>query len=349
MRISSNWGEWIMGNQYLLEVNELKTVFSSESGPVTAVDGVTFNVKHGEVLGLVGESGCGKSVTAESIMRLLNEKHTKYDGEINFNGRNLLSLTNEEMLGIRGNKISMIFQDAMTSLNPVYTIGDQIAETIMIHQKMKKKEAYNKAIDMLKLTGIPSPEKRIHEYPHEISGGMRQRVMIAMALSCKPSLLIADEPTTALDVTIQAQILDVINELKEELNMGVIMITHDLGVVAEVCTRVVVMYLGQVIEEADVDTLFSSPLHPYTKGLLKSIPKIDGDRNKKLHTINGVVPSLNNIPNGCRFAPRCTYATEECLNEAPLLQVIKDNQKVRCWNYRQLLKEEVVNNATTII
>ncbi|ASV68113.1 MULTISPECIES: ABC transporter ATP-binding protein [Cytobacillus] len=327
-------------DDYLLEVENLKTVFSSERGPVTAVDGVTFKVKHGEVLGLVGESGCGKSVTAESIMRLLNEKHTKYEGEILFNKKDLLKLTMNDMLDIRGNKISMIFQDAMTSLNPVYTIGNQIVEAIMIHQNLNKNEANEKAIEMLRLTGIPSPEKRIYEYPHEISGGMRQRVMIAMALSCKPNLLIADEPTTALDVTIQAQILDVINDLKEELNMGVIMITHDLGVVAEVCTRVVVMYLGQIIEEAEVNELFTKPLHPYTKGLLKSIPKIDGDRNERLHTIQGVVPSLSEVPKGCRFAPRCEFATERCLGEAPLIEDYNENHKIRCWNYRDILVEE---------
>lgn len=322
-----------MNEKKLLEVKNLKTTFSSEKGPVTAVDGVTFSVSYGDTLGIVGESGCGKSVTAESIMRLLNEKTTKYDGEINYKGENLLTLSEKNMLDIRGNQISMIFQDAMTSLNPVYTIGNQIAETIITHQKLNKKEAYEKAIEMLRLSGIPSPEKRVHEYPHEISGGMRQRAMIAMALSCKPSLLIADEPTTALDVTIQAQILDVINDLKNESQMGVIMITHDLGVVAEICTRVVVMYLGQVIEEATVETLFSTPLHPYTKGLLKSIPKIDGDRTKKLHTIKGVVPSLENVPKGCRFAPRCSFADDKCINKEPLLESLQLGQKVRCWHY----------------
>lgn len=340
-----------MSEHHLLEVKELRTTFSSEKGPVTALDGVTFHVDYGETLGIVGESGCGKSVTAESIMRLLNEKTTKYAGEINFKGENLLTLSNEKMLDIRGNEISMIFQDAMTSLNPVYTIGDQIAEAIVIHQNLSKKAAFQRAIEMLKLTGIPSPEKRVYEYPHEISGGMRQRVMIAMALSCKPKLLIADEPTTALDVTIQAQILDVINDLKEELNMGVIMITHDLGVVAEVCTRVVVMYLGQVIEEADVDTLFDRPLHPYTRGLLRSIPKIDGDRTKKLHTIKGIVPSLDHIPKGCRFAPRCAYATEKCLNEAPTLEGVDPGQKVRCWHYDKIeneVEEEGIVNAAGI-
>ncbi|MCW1929277.1 ABC transporter ATP-binding protein [Bhargavaea beijingensis] len=331
----------------LLEVKELRTRFSSEKGTITAVDGVTFRVDHGETLGVVGESGCGKSVTAESIMRLLNEKSTRYDGEINFKGRNLLSLPEKKMLDIRGNEISMIFQDAMTSLNPVFTIGDQIAESIIVHQNLGKREAMEKAVEMLRLTGIPSPEKRVHEYPHEISGGMRQRVMIAMALSCKPSLLIADEPTTALDVTIQAQILEVINDLKEELNMGVMMITHDLGVVAEVCTRVAVMYLGQVIEESDVDTLFDSPRHPYTRGLLKSIPTITGDRSQKLHTIQGVVPALDNIPKGCRFAPRCPYATDQCIRESPLLEALENGQKIRCWHHEEIMKREGVTDVIT--
>ena len=331
----------------LLEVKELRTRFSSEKGTITAVDGVTFRVDYGETLGVVGESGCGKSVTAESIMRLLNEKSTRYDGEINFKGRNLLSLPEKKMLDIRGNEISMIFQDAMTSLNPVFTIGNQIAESIIVHQNLGKKEAMEKAVEMLRLTGIPSPEKRVHEYPHEISGGMRQRVMIAMALSCKPSLLIADEPTTALDVTIQAQILEVINDLKEELNMGVMMITHDLGVVAEVCTRVAVMYLGQVIEESDVDTLFDSPRHPYTRGLLKSIPTITGDRSQKLHTIQGVVPALDNVPKGCRFAPRCPYATDQCISESPLLEPLENGQKVRCWHHEEIMKQEGVSDVIT--
>ncbi|MGO1058578.1 ABC transporter ATP-binding protein [Planococcus sp. FY231025] len=331
-----------MDKQNLLEIDGLRTTFATENGPVTAVDGVSFSIAPGETLGVVGESGCGKSVTAESIMRLLNEKSTSYEGAVNFKGENLLALSEQKMRDIRGNEVSMIFQDAMTSLNPVYTIGNQISESIMIHQKLNAKQAMEKSIEMLRLTGIPSPEKRVHEYPHEISGGMRQRVMIAMALSCKPSLLIADEPTTALDVTIQAQIIDLINDLKEESNMSVMMITHDLGVVAEVCTRVVVMYLGQVIEEADVDTLFSKPLHPYTKGLIKSIPRIDGDRTQKLHMIPGTVPSLSNIPKGCRFAPRCAFADEKCLNEAPVLEAANASQKVRCWHFEKIENGEKV-------
>jgi peptide/nickel transport system ATP-binding protein len=325
-------------NEYLLELKELKTTFFTENGPVTVVNGVSFQVSAGETLGVVGESGCGKSVTSESILRLLNEKSTRYAGEIIYRGKNLLKLTEEEMREIRGNEISMIFQDPMTSLNPVYTIGDQIAESIMIHQKLSKKKAFEKAVEMLRLTGIPSPEKRVHEYPHELSGGMRQRVMIAIALACQPKLLIADEPTTALDVTIQSQILDLIQDLKQELKMGVILITHDLGVVAEVCTRVVVMYLGEVIEEAKVEDLFAAPLHPYTKGLLKSVPQLDGDRSQKLYVIQGSVPHLSNVPKGCRFAPRCSYATKMCEETAPELN--GTDHKVRCWHYETILQKE---------
>ncbi|SEC44722.1 ABC transporter ATP-binding protein [Paenibacillus sp. GP183] len=330
-----------MPKECLLEVKDLKTTFSTEMGPVTAVNGVSFKVYAGETLGVVGESGCGKSVTSESILQLLNDKTTKYEGEILYKGHNLFSLSNEEMRNIRGNEISMIFQDPMSSLNPVYTIGEQIAESIITHQNLGKKEAHLQAVEMLRLTGIPSPEKRVNEYPHELSGGMRQRVMIAMALACRPKLLIADEPTTALDVTIQAQILDLIQDLKKELNMGVILITHDLGVVAEVCTRVVVMYLGQVIEEAEVNDLFTTPLHPYTKGLLQSIPQLDGDRSKKLSVIQGMVPSLNNIPQGCRFAPRCSYATEICEQTPPEIQDDGKGHSVRCWHYKSILQEEV--------
>lgn len=333
-----------MQNEYLLELKELKTTFDTENGPVTVVNGVSFQVSAGETLGVVGESGCGKSVTSESILRLLNEKSTSYAGEINYKGKNLLTLTEEEMREIRGNEISMIFQDPMTSLNPVYTIGDQIAESIIIHQGLGKKSAYRKAVEMLRLTGIPSPEKRVNEYPHELSGGMRQRVMIAIALACQPKLLIADEPTTALDVTIQSQILDLIQDLKQELKMGVILITHDLGVVAEVCTRVVVMYLGEVIEEAKVGDLFASPLHPYTKGLLKSVPQLDGDRSQKLYVIQGSVPHLSNVPNGCRFAPRCGYATKKCEEQAPSLN--GTDHKVRCWHYEAILQKEDELHAT---
>ncbi len=338
-------GVFSLSTQPLLKINHLKTKFSTEKGIVTAVDDVSFHVDAGEMVGVVGESGCGKSVTSESILKLLNKRTTAYEGEILYKGNNLLNSTEEEMRAIRGNEISMIFQDPMSSLNPVYTIGNQIVEAIMIHQKVNKKEAYTRAIEMLRLTGIPSPEKRVHEYPHELSGGMRQRVMIALALACKPNLLIADEPTTALDVTIQSQILDLIQELRQELNMGVILITHDLGVVAEVCTRVIVMYLGQVIEEADVITLFKKPLHPYTKGLLKSVPQLDGDRSKKLNVIKGVVPSLQNVPTGCRFAPRCEFATNKCCEQAPELIELDHGQKIRCWNYEAISSQEDKEHA----
>jgi peptide/nickel transport system ATP-binding protein len=340
-------GVFRLSTQPLLKINHLKTKFATEKGMVTAVDDVSFHVDAGEMVGVVGESGCGKSVTSESILKLLNKRTTAYEGEILYKGQNLLNSTEEQMRAIRGNEISMIFQDPMSSLNPVYTIGNQIVEAIMIHQKVKKKEAYTRAIEMLRLTGIPSPEKRVHEYPHELSGGMRQRVMIALALACKPNLLIADEPTTALDVTIQSQILDLIQELRQELNMGVILITHDLGVVAEVCTRVIVMYLGQVIEEADVITLFKKPLHPYTKGLLKSVPQLDGDRSKKLNVINGVVPSLQNVPKGCRFAPRCEFATNQCFEQPPELIELDHGQKIRCWNYEAISKEDTEHAVFT--
>ncbi len=333
-------------NQPLLEINNLKTHFNTERGQVTAVDGITFSVDKGEILGVVGESGCGKSVTAQSILRLFDEKYTaKYEGEIKLQGQDLLSLSKAKMEKIRGNEVSMIFQDPLSSLNPVFTIGFQLTETILLHQNRTKKEAYQMAIDLLRMTGIPSPENRVHEYPHQLSGGMRQRVMIAMALACKPKLLIADEPTTALDVTIQAQILDLILDLNEELGMAVVFITHDLGVVAEVCTRVVVMYLGQVVEEADVQDLFLRPLHPYTKGLMKSIPQMEGDRTKKLNVIGGTVPALNAIPKGCRFASRCEYADELCKEKAPDLLLHEGNHKVRCWHYANIARKEEVEHA----
>lgn len=330
-----------MPKQNLLDVKNLKTHFQTERGRVTAVDGVSFHVKEGEILGIVGESGCGKSVTAQSLMRLLDEKDTTtYEGEIIFQGTQLLNLSKAKMDKIRGKDIAMIFQDPISSLNPVHTIGNQITEAILLHQNVTKKEAITIAKDMLILTGIPSPEKRINEYPHELSGGMQQRVMIAIALSCQPKLLIADEPTTALDVTIQAQILDLIARTNKEFQMGVIFITHDLGVVAELCTRVVVMYLGQIIEEAEVKNIFDNPKHPYTKGLMKSIPQLDGDRNSKLYTIEGTVPSLENVPKGCRFASRCQFATDLCLNKVPKLEVKKDGGKVRCFHADKIAEQE---------
>jgi peptide/nickel transport system ATP-binding protein len=335
-------------SNHLLDIKDLKTHFQTESGKVTAVDGITFHVDDGEVLAVVGESGCGKSVTAQSILRLFDEKNaTTYEGEINFKGENLLKVPMSQMRKIRGNQISMIFQDPLSSLNPVYTIGNQIVESLMLHQRMTEKEAYKKAVEMLELTGIPVPEKRVHEYPHELSGGMRQRVMIAMALACQPKLLIADEPTTALDVTIQAQILDLMIKLKNELGMGIILITHDLGVVAQHCTRIAVMYLGEIVEEGDVHTLFANPLHPYTQGLLKSIPQLTGDRSQKLHIIKGTVPSLENVPTGCRFAPRCPYADDKCRVERPLLETYKNEQKIKCWHYEKIAQQkEALPNVT---
>ncbi|MGG0718610.1 ABC transporter ATP-binding protein [Robertmurraya massiliosenegalensis] len=328
-------------NEPLLKVKELKTHFQTERGWVTAVDGISFHIDEGEILGVVGESGCGKSVTSQSILRLFDEKYTaQYDGQILFNGEDLLQIPLNEMQHIRGNDISMIFQDPSSSLNPVYTIGGQVAESIMLHNNVSKAEAIEKAVALLAMTGIPSPEKRANEYPHQLSGGMLQRVMIATALACEPQLLIADEPTTALDVTIQAQILDLISDLNEKLNMGVMLITHDLGVVAQMCTRVVVMYLGQIVEEAEVNALFSNPLHPYTKGLLQSMPHLEGPRSEKLHVIEGSVPSLNNVPQGCRFAPRCLFADETCLKKAPVLEDIGGGQLVRCWHAQKIKEEE---------
>ncbi|MDY3919479.1 MAG: ABC transporter ATP-binding protein [Candidatus Limivivens sp.] len=326
--------------ELILEVRDLTTTFRTERGPLKAIDGINFQVYKGEILGIVGESGCGKSVTSQSVMRLYDEKYTaSYQGEVLLEGQDLMKLPYREMQNIRGKKISMVFQDALSSLNPVFTVGNQICEPLRIHQNMNKKEAEKEAVEMLRLVGIPAPEKRIHQYPHELSGGMRQRVMIAIVLACRPQLLIADEPTTALDVTIQAQIMDLIVKLNHQLDMGVMLITHDLGVVAETCSRVVVMYLGQIVEEATVADIFDNPKHPYTWGLIQSIPRLDGDRTKPLYTIEGMVPLLSQIPRGCRFAPRCPYATERCRKEMPPLQKVSETQNVRCFRYEQLSGE----------
>lgn len=316
----------------LLKVDNLATSFKTERGIMKAVDGVTFHVDKGEILGIVGESGCGKSVTSQSILRLYDEKYVaKYQGDITLEDMDILNLKQRKMQKVRGSDISMVFQDALSSLNPVFTVGNQIMESLMIHQKMKRKDARKEAIHLLELVGIPAPEKRLKQFPHELSGGMRQRVMIAIALACHPKLLIADEPTTALDVTIQAQIMDLMVDLNKKLGMGVILITHDLAVVAEVCHRVVVMYLGQIVEEADVNSLFDNPQHPYTNGLLKSIPQLDGNRQERLFMIKGSVPLLSQIPQGCRFAERCPYATERCTSEMPPLYKISETQSVRCF------------------
>lgn len=319
----------------ILELESLTTSFRTERGVMKAVDGVSFYVNKGEVLGLVGESGCGKSVTSQSILRLYDEKYlASYEGKIMFDGRDLLGLTEKEMRRVRGRDIAMIFQDALSSLNPVFTVGQQIMEPLRIHQKLGKEEARMRAVKMLSLVGIPSPEKRVEQYPHELSGGMRQRVMIAIALACRPKLLIADEPTTALDVTIQAQIMDLILSLNQKFHMGVVLITHDLSVVAETCSRVAVMYLGQIVEEADVYSIFDSPKHPYTKGLIQSIPRMTGERTKRLYMIKGTVPLLNQIPSGCRFAPRCPYADERCRASMPELKSMGDSShKVRCFQF----------------
>ena len=322
----------------LLELQDLKTSFRTERGSVTAVDGVSFHVKRGEILGVVGESGCGKSATAQSILRLFDEDYTTYQGKILFDGQDLLDLSLADMHNVRGNDISMIFQDPLSSLNPVYTIGNQIAEALLTHKNISRRAAKERVLDLLRLTGIPAPEKRMNEYPHELSGGMRQRVMIAMALACESKVLIADEPTTALDVTIQAQIMNLMIDLNQKLDMGIILITHDLGVVAEVCSRVVVMYLGQIVEEADVQSLFSNPMHPYTQGLMKSIPQLDCDRSEPLHVIEGVVPSLHQVPKGCRFAPRCPFADEKCRSEMPNLEEHGSAQRARCWHVNQIAK-----------
>ncbi len=316
----------------LLELKNLKTSFKTIRGKVTAVDGVSFSIRKGEIVGVVGESGCGKSVTSQSIMRLYDEKElVTYEGEILFEGENIFKKSEKEMESIRGDGIAMVFQDALSSLNPLYTVGNQIAEVVLRHGKVKtKKEAYKIAEKMLKLTGIPAPEERVNSYPHEMSGGMRQRAMIAMALANEPKLLIADEPTTALDVTIQAQIMKLIVDLNKELGMGIMLITHDLGVVAQTCQRVIIMYLGHIVEEGLVTDIFERPLHPYTIGLIKSIPTLETKKGEKLYMIKGTVPPLSEVQKGCRFCGRCPYATDKCKEEDPELVTVNDTQKVRC-------------------
>lgn len=316
----------------LLEVKNLKTYFYTEEGVVPAVDGLSFDLDSGETLAIVGESGCGKSVTSLSILRIFPSPPGKIiDGEILFEGNNLLDKTEKEMQSIRGNDISMIFQEPLTALNPVFTICAQISEPLRRHQGMSKSEARKNAIDMLTMVGIPSPDKVIDYYPHQLSGGMRQRVMIAMALACNPKILIADEPTTALDVTIQAQILQLLADLKKKINASIILITHDLGIVAQIAQRVMVMYAGQAVESTDVNTIFKNPKHPYTLGLLKSIPVI-GQEEEKLYNIKGTIDSAQNYSNGCRFSPRCEYATEKCKEFIPDLGEVEKGHFVRCWH-----------------
>ena len=315
----------------LLEVKGLKTYFFTDDGVMPAVDGIDFVLNKNEILGIVGESGCGKTQTALSIMRLIQSPPGDIvSGEILFEGEDLLKKSQNEMYDIRGNDISMIFQEPMTSLNPVYTIGNQIEEAITLHQKLKREEVRNQIIKILKLVGIPSPEHCIGNYPHRLSGGMRQRAMIAMALSCNPKLLIADEPTTALDVTIQAQILALMQEIHEQYNMPILLITHDLGIVSEIVEKVIVMYCGKIVEKTDVYQIFSRPLHPYTIGLMKAIPQSNNE-SKELHVIRGMVPGIGEIPKGCRFHNRCNMAEKKCSVEAPPLKEVIKNHYVACW------------------
>jgi peptide/nickel transport system ATP-binding protein len=326
----------------ILDVKNLKTVFFTNSGLFKAVDDVSFNVRRGETLAIVGESGCGKSVSALSIMRLVPDPPGKIvGGSVTLEGTDLLALDEEEMRGIRGNRMSMIFQEPMTSLNPVMRIGDQITEALRLHQNMTAKQAWARAVEMLRLVRIPEAERRAREYPHQLSGGMRQRAMIAMALACRPALLIADEPTTALDVTIQAQILALIVDLQKELGTGLILITHDLGVVAQTAQRVIVMYAGKKVEEADVDDLFADPRHPYTRGLMASMPAVislGAKTDVRLTEIPGMVPSLTNLPDGCAFAPRCPLAIERCRQEYPPLQDFGGHHRAACWRAAELKK-----------
>ena len=321
----------------LLDVRNLKTYFFTDEGTVRAVDGVDLHIDKGETLGVVGESGCGKTVTALSVMRLVPQPPGRIvAGEIRYNGRDLLKLPPAQMRKVRGKEIAMIFQEPMTSLNPVFTCGEQIAEALRLHEGLGRREALNRTVELLRLVHMSNPERRVKEYPHQLSGGMRQRVMIAMALSCNPKLLIADEPTTALDVTIQAQILDLLNELKAKLRMAVMLITHDMGVIAEIAQRVMVMYAAKVAEEAPALDLFKEPLHPYTQGLLRSIPRIDlaATEKRRLETIQGVVPTLKGeIPPGCRFAPRCPHVKAVCTERDPALREIKPGHRVACWLY----------------
>jgi len=327
-----------MADETILQIEDLQTHFFTAVGTIRAVDGVSYSLKAGETLGVVGESGCGKSVTALSVLRLVaNPPGRIVGGAIRFQGRNLLEVGEAEMERIRGNEISMIFQEPMTSLNPLYTVGKQIAEAVALHQGLNKRDAWDRAVEMLKRVYIPEPERRAHAYPHQLSGGMRQRVMIAMALSCNPKVLIADEPTTALDVTIQAQILDLMRELQETFGTAIVLITHDMGVVAENADRVVVMYAGRKVEEADATRLFDHPGHPYTRGLLGSIPHLDtaarsGARRPRLNEIKGMVPSLFRLPQGCTFAPRCGLASDQCRQVVPPLEEQRPGHWIACWH-----------------
>ena len=322
----------------LLSVRDLVVAFDTDKGEVRAVDGVSFDVPRGKTLGIVGESGCGKSVTAFSIMRLLPQPAGRIlGGKILFEGRDLITISDDEMHAIRGNRIGIVFQEPLSALNPVQSIGRQISEVFLLHKTSDKAEALKMSVEMLRHVGIPAPESRAAEFPHQLSGGMRQRVVIAMALACKPSLLVADEPTTAHDVTIQAQILELLRELQAEMGMSVILITHDLGVIAENCDNVVVMYAGRIAERGPVDNLFSQPAHPYTKGLLSSIPRLENERKTRLSTIDGLVPALTEMPQGCRFQNRCPWAIDRCREQPPLETIAKDHD-VACWRWREVVE-----------
>jgi peptide/nickel transport system ATP-binding protein len=316
----------------LIEVKDLKVHFATEDGLVRAVDGVNFTLDRGEVLGIVGESGSGKSVTSMTLLGLTRDKNTRFEGEVLYKGRNVLAMREQELQDVRGNEMAMIFQDPMTSLNPVYTIGSQICEAIRVHEDIDKPAANRRAVELLKQVGIPNPESRVDDYPHQFSGGMRQRAMIAMALACNPDVLIADEPTTALDVTIQAQIIELIDRLKDEFNSAVILITHDLGVVADVADEIIVMYAGRVVEQASTRKLFYDPQMPYTWGLLGSIPRLDRPKSERLHSIKGTPPSLINLPRGCKFRPRCPHAFDKCMEEPRLENRVEEPGHLdRCW------------------
>ncbi|WP_409303157.1 ABC transporter ATP-binding protein [Peribacillus sp. SCS-155] len=316
----------------IIEVKGLRTSFLTDDGEIPVVNDIDFHIKPGEVLGIVGESGCGKSVTSLSIMGLLDSRTGKVDGEILFNGENLANASEAKMRKIRGNEIAMIFQEPMTSLNPVFTIGDQLIESLRIHRKWDKKKARVKAVEMLQLVGLARAKELLNEYPHQLSGGMRQRVMIAMAMICEPKMLIADEPTTALDVTIQAQILELMKKLNKETNTAIMMITHDLGVVAEMCERIVVMYAGKIVEEGDVKSIFQNPKHPYTVGLIQSVPDMR-EKKERLYSIPGNVPKPGSLKIGCQFAPRCPHAMDICISQTPSLTPFENGQQVRCWLY----------------
>ena len=334
----------------LLEVKGLKVRFATEDGTVHAVDGVDFELDRGKVLGIVGESGSGKSVTAMTILGLTRDRNTRFEGEVDYKGQNLLEMSESRLRDVRGNEIAMIFQDPMTSLNPVYNVGDQIVEAIMTHEGTTKKDAKRRAVELLRQVGIPNAQQRASDYPHQFSGGMRQRAMIAMALSCNPDVLIADEPTTALDVTIQAQILELLDNLRADFDSSVILITHDLGVVAEVADEIIVMYAGRVVERGSKRDVFYDPQHPYTWGLLGSIPRLDRPKPKKLHSIEGTPPSLINLPRGCKFRPRCPHAFEKCQEEPELKNRVEARGHLdRCWlsvDEKRGVRERTISGET---